>query len=123
MVMGLSRAQAEWELQNLYEDLVLARGHVVIVVRQIRSVVKDPRNRSARRGRGGGDRIPYYTSPEDAIAALRSFRHLAYLHLPGRQNRIKPDVLLARYEAAVAAVDDLTERIEGRVQQLAEDML
>ena len=114
--MDLLRAKAEWELQELYEDLVIARAHVVRVIRDIRAVVREPRNRTADRRRG---RVPYYTDPEDAIAALRNFRHLGYLIHPGRRNRIKPDVLLARYEKAVAVVDDLTRKADEAEMALA----
>ena len=112
--------QISWELQTAYEDLVLARGHVIKVVREIRSVVKEPRNRTAVRRRG---RTPYYTDPEDAVAALRSFSHLAYLIHPGRQNRISPDALLQRYENALGEVTALEERVDELERELAEQYL
>lgn len=115
--MDQQRAQAIWELQDAYEKLVLARAHAVGVLREIRLVVREPRNRAADRRRG---RVPYYTRPEDVIAALRGFQHLAYLVHPGRRNRVKPEILLRRYESAVSAVDALSaqvdemERAQGR---------
>jgi len=106
--MEKQRAEAEWQLQDHYELLVLARANVVKIIREIRSVVRDPRNRSAAGRRG---RTPYYTGPDEVIEALRGYFFLSYLHHPGRKNRIKPQVLLSRYESALAAVTRLEEGI------------
>lgn len=103
-------AEILWEVQDLREQLVLAQAEQVKMERVIREVVRDPRNRAAVFHQGHRN-IPYYAWPSEAVADLREMGRLAYLHLPGRKNRIKPEVLLRRYEDKVAAVESLRERL------------
>ena len=66
-----ARAEALWELQDAYERLILARAHVVHVLREVRLVVTEPRNYYGGRRRQA-PRISRYASPEDVIAQLLS---------------------------------------------------
>lgn len=103
--MGTSAAAA-WELQDLYEQLVLARAAVVKKIREMREVIRDPRNRLSVRP------APFYAQPNDVIAKLIGLGEMYYLHRPGRRNRIRPPVLLDRYEKALAEVRRLERRID-----------
>lgn len=99
-----------WEVQTLREDLVLALAERVKTERVIREVVREPRNRGGVLGYGPA---PRYTDPASAVEALRKLSRLAYLVYPGRKNRIKPEVLLGRYQDGAAAVQDLITRLEA----------
>jgi hypothetical protein len=112
-----ARAEALWELQDAYERLVLARAHVVHVLREVRSVVTERRNYDDGRQ---VPRVSRYASPEDVIAGLHRLSRLARLVQPGRQNRVKPEVLMRRFESAVAAVGELEERIGEMERELQE---
>lgn len=98
-------AEILWEVQDLRERLVLARAEQVKTERLIREIVRDPRNR-----RGLGGRCPAYVDPADAVAALSGeMSSLYYVIRPGMKNRIKPEVLMRRYESTMAVVESLTE--------------
>lgn len=116
-------AEVLWEVQDLRERLVLARAEQVKMERQIREIVRDPRNRATVFHQGHRN-IPYYTWPSEAVADLREMGRLAYLIYPGRKNRIKPEVLLRMYEDKVAVVRNLEDYLtaaEARALQAGID--
>jgi hypothetical protein len=88
-------AEILWKRQDLRERAILAEAEQVKIERHIREVVRDPRNRLGRYGAGF---IPLYTDPAGAVEALRGLTGLAYLIRPGMKNRIKPGVLLEKWE-------------------------
>jgi hypothetical protein len=103
-----------WEVQNLRDELVLAMAERVKMERILREVVREPANRATVFGGSGhGRHMPTYLSMRDVLGDLEAMRRLAYLILPGRKNRIKPDVLLGRYHDRAAAVQALIARLEA----------
>jgi hypothetical protein len=109
--------QTPWEVQDLRERLFLARAEQVKLERTIRDVLRDPRNR----GTVLPSRAPLYARPADAVGDLRlTVGRMAYLSRPGLRNRTQPEVLLGRYERAVALAASLdgqlaeAERRHGR---------
>jgi hypothetical protein len=57
--------------------------------------------------------VPFYAWPSEALEDLRKMGRLAYLHLPGRKNRIRPEVLLGRHEERVRTVRALEYQLEA----------
>lgn len=98
-----------WQLQDLRERMILAQAEQVKIERVIREVVRDPLNRAGV-GWSAKGAIPLYTSPSDALGALRGMRRLVKLVRPGVKNRVSPDVLLTRWEAAERETADLRRR-------------
>lgn len=93
-------AEVLWKVQDLREQILLAQAEQVKMERVIREVVRDPRNRGGVPGHGC---VPRYTDPARAVEALHKLSRFAYLIYPGWKNRVKPEVLLRRYQDAVSA--------------------
>lgn len=98
------------EIQTLREDLVLVLADRVKMERTVREVVREPANRETVFSRR---RRPSYLYLDDVLRDLEAMRRLAYLVIPGRRNRIRPDVLLRRYQDKVTAVQDVLARLEA----------
>lgn len=103
-----AKQKTPWEVQDLSEQLTLARAEQVKLERMIRDALRDPRNR----GTVLPQHAPGYADPADAVRDLRSVvGRMAYLTRPGLKNRVKPEVLLGRYESAVAMAASLDEQL------------
>jgi hypothetical protein len=105
-------AEALWQLQDLRERLILAEAEQVKAERRIREVVRHLPNRA---GRFGGGRVPLYTNPANAVNALRELGGLPWLARPGLRNRVKPQVLLERWERAANETAILRSQV-GRME-------
>jgi hypothetical protein len=110
-------AEALWQLQDLYERLILAEAEQVKVERLIRELVRYRPNRAGRYGAGG--QVPLYTDPANAVEALRGLMGLAYLSRPGMKNRVRPQVLLERWEKAANETAVLTGQYNALRLELA----
>lgn len=108
-------AEARWQLQDLRERLILAEAEQVKVERLIREVVRDPLNRA---GMGWRAVTPLYTSPSDALGALRGMRRLVLVVWPGRKARVKPGILLEQWEGAAKATATLRSQLERLEEEL-----
>ena len=96
-----------WELQDLREQLAIARAELVRTERKIREVVREPRNR----GLSARGPVPRYYNPADAVAALGRMSGLAYLVVPGMKNRVKPAVLMQQHASRAEAVSALSQQV------------
>lgn len=102
-------SQLRWQVQDLREQVILAEAEQVKIERHVREVVRHPVNRGGMRWSAPA---PLYTDPSDALGALRGMRRLTKLVRPGMQNRISPDVLIGRWEAAANEAAILRSRLE-----------
>jgi hypothetical protein len=108
-------AEVKWQVQDLRERLILAEAEHVKVIRLVREVVRHEPNRWAATHRVSGQ-IPLFADPADVLAALRRMGHLAYLARPGVKNRVRPGVLVDRWERTANDVEVLGSqlaRLEG----------
>jgi hypothetical protein len=104
----ISAAEIRWIAQDLRERTVLAQAERVKLERHIREIVLYPPNRGGAVPR----QAPDCTDPEVAVDQLRKMSRLAYLARPGLKNRIKPEVLLARWTTVASAAEKLWAEVD-----------
>lgn len=113
----VNRAEILWEVQDLRERAILAEAEQVKIERIIREVVRYPANRL---GRYGGGAVPLYADPANAVAALRGMAgRLAKVIRPGTKSRMKPEVLLEKWERAANEAAILRARYDDLRLELA----